>query len=100
MQALARRWALWMDTPYPSGWGGVNIAGCELVLIDADMAMLVKSAVERGPLTQGGAAELARLLDQLRGALPSITGEGAAYFGGLTDMADIAVRLANAAVGR
>lgn len=96
MQTLVQRWERWMNKPYPSGWGGVNIAGCELVLVDADIAMLIKAAVEKGPLRRQSAEELSRLLESLHRALPFISGSAAEYFGELAEIAGAAVRLAAA----
>ena len=100
MQAFAQRWERWMQTPYPRGWGGVNITGCEMVLIDADIATLIRSAVERGPLRPQAAAELARLLNQLHQSLPSITADAATYFNELADLAAEAIRLADTSASR
>jgi hypothetical protein len=99
MAALAQRWAAWMDTPFPDGWRGVNVNGCEVTLIDADMAALTKSAVTHRPLGRDAANRLSQLLEELRSALPSITGDGRAYFEELAEIAEAAVRLSQARTG-
>jgi hypothetical protein len=93
VDALRRRWAAWRSRPFPRGWAGVDINGFELVLIDADIAELVMSAVERGPLSAQTTGRLAELAEELREALDSIGEDATEYFSELVSMADAAVLL-------
>ncbi len=99
MLSLTKQWANYEERAYPRGWAGVNIDGHELVLLDADIAQLVTSVIKQGPLKQGSVAYLARLTESLRSILPSITGEGRAYFEELADLADVAAHLSRSAAG-
>lgn len=78
---LVERWRHFKQRPFPRGWGGVEVAGICLVMLDADMAGLVTSYVERRRrFRPGGIDYLRRLQGDLRCVLPSLTGEAADYF--------------------
>ncbi|MEU8760157.1 hypothetical protein [Streptomyces sp. NPDC048659] len=45
---LDRLWAAHLDAPFPGGFRGVDIGGVDLVLLDADVAGLVQTAMSGG----------------------------------------------------
>jgi hypothetical protein len=94
--ALSRRWEQLRRTRFPSGCAGTNIDGVELVLIDADIAMLIQSALTRAPLRPSAADTLARLADELRPVLPQLSGDATPYFTELVSLAEVAVSLSRA----
>ncbi|NOX60174.1 MAG: hypothetical protein GXP29_15125 [Planctomycetes bacterium] len=78
---LLKRWRGFEQRSFPAGWGGVEVAGICLVMLDADMAGLVSSYVERRrPFRLGGIDYLRQLHEKLRSVLPSLTGDAADYF--------------------
>lgn len=94
---LVLRWEALRATGFPGGSPGVDF--CYLEETDTAIAMLVMSAIKRGPLRPEAADQLSRLVDELRGVLPEITGRGAAYFEELASMAEVAIRLSRSANG-
>lgn len=76
-----KRWRGFEQRSFPAGWGGVEVAGVCLVMLDADMAGLVNSYVERRrQFRPGGIDYLRQLHEKLHSVLPSLTGDAADYF--------------------
>ncbi|MFI8962146.1 hypothetical protein ACIGO8_08525 [Streptomyces sp. NPDC053493] len=87
---LADMWREHLRAPYPDGFRGRDIAGVELILLDADTAGLVLRELERG-LDDDGVAALASCLADLDTVVPLIDeAYGAAYFTKLRAMAAFA----------
>ncbi|GAB7102588.1 hypothetical protein JCM4814A_09020 [Streptomyces phaeofaciens JCM 4814] len=70
-ERLARLWKDHRRAPYPDGFRGVNIGGVELILLDADVAGLVRSELDGG-LGGAGIAGLWACIADLDTALPLI----------------------------
>ncbi len=90
---LTRRWGALQDMSFPAGIAGVNIDGVELVLIDADVAMLIRSCIKHGKLSKGGAKELGRLIEELRGVLPRMSASARSYITRLIEVGELALQL-------
>ncbi|MCP4249968.1 MAG: hypothetical protein GY778_23245 [bacterium] len=91
---LVDRWSHFEQRAFPSGWGGAEVDGICLVMLDADMAAMVSSYVERRrQFRPGGIENLRRLHDDLRRVLPSLTGEAADYFAEWDDLVATTLRL-------
>ncbi|MFF7258678.1 hypothetical protein ACFZCL_00070 [Streptomyces sp. NPDC008159] len=89
-ERLARLWEEHMSAPFPAGWRGTDIAGLDLVLVDADVAGLVRTELDGG-IDDADVATLwarAAVLDKI---VPLIDEEYcAAYFARLRAMARLA----------
>ncbi|GAA2828859.1 hypothetical protein GCM10010441_61650 [Kitasatospora paracochleata] len=79
-ESLARRWEEHCRAPYPSSFRGVDVAGVELILLDADLAAVTLCEL-RGELDDDRIAVLWRCIDALDRAVPAIPeAYCAAYF--------------------
>lgn len=85
---LSSLWDEHMLAPYPSGFRGVDIAGVELILLDADVAGLVQRELHGG-LDDEGVAILWGCIAALDKALPLIGDDYCAtYYAHLRTMAE------------
>ncbi|MER7492142.1 hypothetical protein ABT033_05735 [Streptomyces pharetrae] len=84
---LTRLCAEHRNAPYPAGFRGVDVEGVELILLDADVAVLAERELD-GRLDDAGVAMLWRCIAGLDKVLPLIGDEyGASYFARLRAMA-------------
>jgi hypothetical protein len=78
---LVSRWARFRERPFPDDCPGTDVAGVCLVMLDAGLAALVSSYVERRRQWHPrGIDNLRRLHDDLGRVLPSLTDKAADYF--------------------
>ncbi|MEU7021327.1 hypothetical protein ABZ990_11815 [Streptomyces sp. NPDC046203] len=88
---LARLWEEHRRALFPEGFRGVGFDGVDLVLLDADVAGLVRGELDGG-LDDGGIASLWGRIADLDKVVPLINEEyGASYFTRLRTMAQVAV---------
>ncbi|MGV9313619.1 hypothetical protein ACWDR0_15730 [Streptomyces sp. NPDC003691] len=84
---LARLWQDHLAAPFPGGFRGVDVDGVDLVLLDADVAGLVRREAEGG-LDGPGIARLRYCIADLDRIVPLLDEEYcASYFVGLRAMA-------------
>jgi hypothetical protein len=84
---LARLWAAHTQAPFPAGFRGADVAGVELILLDADVAGLVQRDLAGG-LDGRGVALLWACIADLDKAVPQIGDAScAAYFSRLRTIA-------------
>ena len=89
-ERLARLWKEHRSAPFPAGFRGVDIEGAELVLLDADVAGLVRRELDGG-LDGTGIAVLWACIADLDKAVPLIDETYcSAYFTRLRTMAGLA----------
>jgi len=93
LEELIRRWDVHRDASFPPSIAGVNIDGVELVLIDAEIAMLIQSCLRHGKLSKGGAKELNRLMDELRSVMSRMPESAKPYFNEIVELGELAGRL-------
>ncbi|MFF9839121.1 hypothetical protein [Streptomyces sp. NPDC013740] len=87
---LARLWEEHRGAPYPDGFRGVDVAGVELILLDADVAALVQRELTDA-LDDHGIAILWTCIADLDKVVPLINAQYcAAYFARLRTMAKLA----------
>ncbi|MFJ8209215.1 hypothetical protein [Streptomyces sp. NPDC096033] len=87
---LALLWGEHRRAPYPDSWRGVNVAGVELILLDADVAGLVHTELNGG-LDDSGLAILWACITDLDKVVTLINSEYcASYFARLRTMAKLA----------
>ncbi|MEU6799620.1 hypothetical protein [Streptomyces neyagawaensis] len=90
-ERLARLWAEHLRAPFPAGWRGADVAGVDLVLVDSDVAGLVRTELDDGGLDGGDIAALWARAADLDKIVPLIYEEYcAAYFARLRAMARLA----------
>ncbi|MFE2911958.1 hypothetical protein ACFXI0_08435 [Kitasatospora indigofera] len=88
---LARLWEEHRRALYPDSFRGIDVAGVELILLDADVAGLVRSELNGG-LDNNGIAILWACIADLDKVVPLINSEYcASYFARLRTMAKLAV---------
>ncbi|WP_416963722.1 hypothetical protein [Streptomyces sp. Agncl-13] len=93
LDTLSRMMAEHMATPFPPDARGLEIAGEDMVLLDADAYGYV-SGVREGPLDERRRAGLVRVAAALAEVLPAIGDERTAdYYTHLRDMAALAVEI-------
>jgi hypothetical protein len=91
--ALALMAAAHMDRPFPPGARGRDVAGQDLVLLDAD-AYAYSAGVLKGPLPGRRYAEFTRLVAVFDAVLPALDDPYAAgYYSRLRDMAVLALEV-------
>ncbi|GAB2577396.1 hypothetical protein Aab01nite_11740 [Paractinoplanes abujensis] len=87
-EAVARMWRDHVSLPFPGRLRSVDVAGVELAMLDADVAGHVSFWLDnRGCLDDRRRNALATRERQLDTVIPELTGEEAAYFRHLLDMA-------------
>ncbi|MFB7618355.1 hypothetical protein [Kitasatospora sp. NPDC056181] len=87
---LTLLWEEHRRAPYPDGFRGIDIEGVELILVDADVAGLVRRELDGG-LDDGGIAVLWACIADLDKVVPLIESEYcASYFAKLRAMAGLA----------
>ncbi|MEV4195364.1 hypothetical protein [Streptomyces toxytricini] len=87
---LARLWEEHRRAPFPDGFRGVDVGGVDLVLLDAEVAGLVRRELSGG-LDDGGFAVLWRCIAALDRIVPLLHEEYcASYFARLRAMARVA----------
>ncbi|MFD9689351.1 hypothetical protein ACFWXO_26745 [Kitasatospora sp. NPDC059088] len=87
---LARLWEEHRCALYPDGFRGVDIEGVELILLDADVAGLVRQELDGG-LDDSGIAVLWACIAGLDKVVPLINSEYcASYFARLRTLAKLA----------
>ncbi|MFF2073440.1 hypothetical protein ACFVXG_01640 [Kitasatospora sp. NPDC058162] len=88
---LAQLWDDHERAPYPDGFRGIDIAGVELILLDADTAGLVRTELNGG-LDENGIAGLWWCIAGLDKVVPLIDSEYcASYFANLRTLARLTV---------
>ncbi|MEU7513036.1 hypothetical protein AB0B13_13660 [Streptomyces sp. NPDC042898] len=96
LDLLSRLWDEHMRAPFPPRMRGREIAGEDMVLLDADIAGCVLSSLT-GPLDERRHKILLVCLAAVEKVLPSIDDESATeYYEHLREMAAVAVELGNA----
>lgn len=89
MDELRRLWREHEDAPYPDGYRGVEVAGVELVMLDADIAGLVSQCLGGARLDPEGTAILKSCYGDVVAVTRELKGPAGAYFERLRRMAAI-----------
>ncbi|GLW04183.1 hypothetical protein [Streptomyces lavendulae] len=93
LDALAQMMTEHMARPFPSGFRGLDFAGQDMVLLDAD-AYGYAAGVREGTLSERHRAGLTRLTSVFAKVLPAIDDEYAAeYYTHVRDMAVLAAEI-------
>ena len=88
---VERLWDEHLGAPFPDGLAGEEIAGVDIVMLDADIAGCVVTWLgNRGRLDEGRKAVLAKCLDDLDSVLPLLQNESAReYYEQLRQLAQL-----------
>lgn len=85
---LRQLWREHTSAPFPDACRGQEVAGIELVLLDADIAGLVTKTLDRSaPLGVDDATDLRQLVATEERVIPALEGSDRAYFERLFDLA-------------
>src|SRR4051812_730309 len=88
MDEIRRLWRQHQDARYPDGYRGVEVAGVELILLDADIAGCVSTYLHNGgELDLQRAAILGRCYRDAALVVRELNGTPQAYFAHLERMA-------------
>lgn len=85
---IAARYHAWAAQPFPPQLAGATIEGEEVVLLDADVAALVRSWLARGCLSSAATTALTQQVALLRRLSSSTTGASGAYWCELAEIAE------------
>ncbi|MGC5021684.1 hypothetical protein [Micromonospora sp. DT47] len=86
--AVADLWETHLQAPFPSRLRGTEVAGVDMVMLDADVAGCVSSWLQnRGSLDARRRRVLASCQEQLIRVIPVLADQEAAYYRRLHDMA-------------
>ena len=87
MTAVARLWEAHSEAPFPSRLTSVDVAGVEMVMLDADVAGCVSTWLNNGGnIDDRWWAVLATRERQLERVVPKLSDREAAYYQRLLDM--------------
>jgi hypothetical protein len=89
LQAVAQLWEAHMQAPFPARLRGAEIAGVDMVLLDADTAGCVKTWLDNnGRLDAWRRDVIASCLDELNRVTPHLADQDeAAYYNRLRELA-------------
>ena len=88
MDEIRRLWREHQNAPYPDGYRGVEVAGVELVMLDADIAGCVSTYLGNGGrLDLQRTAILGQCYRDVSLVVRELTGSARDYFGHLERMA-------------
>ncbi|MEU5721015.1 hypothetical protein [Micromonospora sp. NPDC047738] len=90
IEAVARLWEAHLRAPFPPRLRGLDIAGVEMILLDADIAGCVSVWLDsNGQLDDWRRTAVASCLRQLDLVQPLLAGQEAAYYRRLRDLAEL-----------
>jgi hypothetical protein len=88
VEAVSRLWRAHVQAPFPPRQRGAEIAGVEMILLDADIAGCVCVWLDRsGQLDARRRSVIASCLDKLNLVLPLLVDQEADYYRRLRDLA-------------
>lgn len=91
-ELLTKLWEQHRQAPFPAGFHGKDVAGVDIVMLDADVAGCVSSLLA-GPLDERRRVALGRCVANLIEVLPAIEDEyGAKYYERLREMAVLGLK--------
>jgi len=87
IDAVAQQWQIWLERPFPSNYGGEEVAGVDLALLDTYAAGCISTFVgNRGWLDHQRHGILQQSLTDLDVVVPQLKGEVYDYFTELRDV--------------
>ena len=92
LEALAASWDRFAARPFPRKFGGRDVAGVCVTLLDSDSAGIISSALAAGRLPPVRRRMLGTMAANLQTVLPHLDGEAADYFRDLAQLMDQALK--------
>ena len=90
-------WEEWKSIPFPAGYGGVEVAGVCVTMLDSNAAGCIHTFIlNKGRLDDGRISILSKCRRELEIVIPNLGDEARVYFKNLLMMAERVLQLVGA----